>query len=116
MDSQGQQVESGVPVLGPLQEYIKQITSLSTWTILLSVGLVEKIFPSAVEKKLFAGAIGLFVISIVLALSLQLWVTLAKRDGWEKYVGSLSVICLLTFVGGLLLLLAFSWFNLTTVR
>lgn len=99
--------------LDVLQEYLKQITTLSTWSILLGVGLAEKIFPTSSEREWLLYAIIAFIVSIATSLSIQIVILFSKTDRWQRVSGVLSLLCFLAFLSGLALVVRSVWETLS---
>lgn len=79
-----------------LLDYAKQLTTLSTGSIVLVGAFAEKIFPEAMWKGLLAIALTAFVASVIGAIVAHtIWLIKfpprSKETGWEKPVGGFGL-------------------------
>lgn len=98
-------------ILSALQEFLKSITALSTWCIILGVALADKFFGSTVEDKgwVFVSMLCFFV-AIVSSVMVQFAVLkLNDQVGhWDRIGVFCCYLALLAFAGGLLFIVVFA--------
>jgi hypothetical protein len=79
-----------------LLDYAKQLTTLSTGSIVLVGAFAEKVFPEATCKELLAIALTAFVVSVIGAIVAHtIWLIefppRSKERSWERSVGGFGL-------------------------
>jgi hypothetical protein len=113
-ENNAEQISHKIERYKAVMDYIKQLTTLSTASILLIVSFVEKVFPAAQWKPLTAVSLIGFMLSIVCAIIAH---TIGLFDfppreteqpDWERKVGGGALI--LTWIGFLIGILSLAIF------